>query len=349
MADILSNVTKQHHPAAKTRRVCLQQQKKNTLNSPIHEIPSLPYYLTTQCDNVIITPLPTPPLFIRKASVPLIKPSLKRNDSDGSKLKSVRFNTPLAQVMHFYTPPPEEDSCDEEEDDENELEDAFLELFSRDSASLYHPVIQQHILDSTRLTLQLPNWPTMHPTKRYITQMVSLENLSWDNTRSMIKGSILVHNLAFQKLVTVRMSFNQWQTYIDIDATYKESSKGDALDRFTFEFVTSHHLSYLNRICHTSTCSLAVRYQVNNREFWDNNSEKNFVLQWDSPVPETQKKEEYFMPLRQPQYHLTTETQQLYHTTTQQQISAHFQLYLDRKKRNEERQKQEMPSLLVLT
>lgn len=420
----MSNVKIQ--PKSTSRRVCLQQNKTASSNNS-STIPSnyllINNGITSNTKRACVT-LPILPSLLKTTQITSLKPSLKQlnnTPTTTTTTKSVRFNFPLTQILHFYTPPSfddEEDSSNEEEDfddeevEENELEDAFLELFSSRyslsdyDSNLYHPAIQQHLLDdasTNKLTLVLSNWPTTHPTRRFITQMVSLENLSWDNARSTIKGCVLVHNLAFQKRVTIRMSFNRWQTWIDIDANYKETSKGNALDRFTFELVTPNHLSYLNRINSGSSCYLAVRYQVNGREFWDNNNEKNFNLEWVGTPCENNitshfesslasnkeesiislyqqqhgnfnstisgyynenqlKKEEYYMPLTsnnqstttsnnyypsQQQQQQSTNKQQasLLVSLAQQQISAHFQLYLERKRRSEERLKQQDTSI----
>lgn len=395
-----------------TRRVSLLQNKSTISSALTAEVPStfllINNDLTSNNVKSCVTPS-TRPSLSNSIQITSLKSSLKKeNNIPATTKKSVRFNFPLTQIMHFYTPPhlDEDESNDERKeadrsnyfDDreypESMFGDVFLKLFnslfssSEYDSNLYHPVIQQHIFDAStnKLTMILPNWPTLHPTRRFITQMVSLENLSWDNERSIIKGRILVHNLAFEKQVTVRMSFNHWQTWTDIDAVYTESSKGDALDRFSFEMNTAINLSYLNRICVGSSCSMAVRYQVNGREFWDNNNGENFNVRWatgegagytpstptysnsscegfpiyqrENPVQVTRtlKKESKTDDMKKDDLYciqldpaakvapLVSEQNQqhpnyLYTSSTQQQISAHFQLYLERKKRSEERQR----------
>ncbi|KAI8091712.1 putative phosphatase regulatory subunit-domain-containing protein [Thamnidium elegans] len=187
--------------------------------------------------------------------------------------------------------------------------------------------------------------------------MVSLESLDWENARSVIKGRVLVHNVAFEKSIMVRMSFNHWQTWIDVEATYKESLNG-ALDRFSFELVTPNHLSYLNLINTSSSCSMAIRYQVNGQEYWDNNNQNNFNVQWVScggnkitkrkdvvvkPNPisfypaynqeQEIKKEEYTTRFLTGMYIAPSCNDKSNYLSTQQQISVHFQSYLDNRQR----------------
>lgn len=436
MTDIISNIKIQKPLPISTRRVSLQQNPNNehTASSNNNQL-STNFLLSN--NNVLpisnyVLPSAEPLSSFYKPTNQhelMLKPSLKLHKNTPTITKSVRFNMPLVQILHFYTPSAieedtyddydeevEEDDYEEEdgdyyadeqdEEEENELEDAFLELFSKRlsscsdyDSSLYHPTIQQHILDSSldnTLVLKLPNWPAVNPSKRSVTQMVSLESLSWENARSIIKGRVLVRNVAFEKLVTIRMSFNHWQTWIDVDARYEESSEDDTLDRFVFELVTPNHLSYMNLINSDSHCSLAVRYQVNGAEYWDNNSGNNFSLQWSSPcgygdmIGEKQEnvntmmtrgnqvislfqqgkcptaamafyqedsmefqKEEYYATIitdGHPAYNnvyiaspLNMNEKQdtldcAFGTSTQYEISVHFQLYLDRKKHYEERQ-----------
>ncbi|KAI7893149.1 putative phosphatase regulatory subunit-domain-containing protein [Mucor mucedo] len=325
MTDIISNIKIQKPVPISNRRVSLQQNASNdhpaTNNS--HQIKSTPLlshhnslpansYALASAEPLSLSYKPT------KQHELLLKSSLKLHKNIPTMAKSVRFNMPLVQILHFHVPSTNEeevydevfegvdeededdgnyfgdDQDDQDEEEENELEDAFLELFSKRLSpcsdydpNLYHPAIQQSILDAsldtTSLDLKLPNWPTASPLNRSITQMVTLESLGWENARSIIKGRVLVRNVAFEKTVTVRMSFNHWQTWIDVDARYEASSEDAAFDRFVFELVTPNHLSYMNLINSDSHCSLAVKYQVDGAEYWDNNSGKDFLMQWAPP------------------------------------------------------------------
>ncbi|KAG2204825.1 hypothetical protein INT47_004100 [Mucor saturninus] len=325
MTDIISNIKIQKPVPISNRRVSLQQNTSNdhpaTDNS--HQIKSTPLlshhnsmlansYALASAEPLSLSYKPT------KQHELLLKSSLKLHKNIPTMAKSVRFNMPLVQILHFHVPSTNEeevydevfegvdeededdgdyfgdDQDDQDEEEENELEDAFLELFSKRLSpcsdydpSIYHPAIQQSILDAsfdtTSLDLKLPNWPTASPLNRSITQMVTLESLGWEDARSIIKGRVLVRNVAFEKTVTVRMSFNHWQTWIDVDARYEASSEDAAFDRFVFELVTPNHLSYMNLINSDSHCSLAVKYQVDGAEYWDNNSGKDFLMQWAPP------------------------------------------------------------------
>ncbi|CAO3622678.1 unnamed protein product [Mucor fragilis] len=270
------------------------------------------YLNSTPINNFVLPPSPPPCTFSPPSSLSTtkstgrtLKPSLRKLEPIGSEsnattaiIKSVHFNDPLTRVVHFYTPPPldaydeddeEETEEEETEEEENKLEDAFLELYminglqdECDSLAIAQPPANNSLAINNNKpngVLSLPNWPlTIHPARRFISQMVSLENLAWNHLLQVVQGRVLVHNLVFEKKVTVRCSFDDWETWTDIDAYYKESafdgglsdvSSNSALDRFMFEI----HVPNM----HDFSCSIAVRYQTLGQEFWDNNNGNNFT------------------------------------------------------------------------
>ncbi|KAI1233499.1 hypothetical protein IHE44_0004680 [Lamprotornis superbus] len=73
-------------------------------------------------------------------------------------------------------------------------------------------------------------------------QQVCLERVTSSDLG--LSGTIQVRNVAFEKQVSVRYTFNQWESI--------------------------HELSTL--------LQFAARYQVNGQEYWDNNRGKNYTL-----------------------------------------------------------------------
>ncbi|CEP11113.1 hypothetical protein [Parasitella parasitica] len=235
----------------------------------------------------------------------VLRPSLRKIETvcpdsiqTNATNKSVHFNEPLTQVVHFYTPPPldeydeyDEEETEEDEEEEDKLEDAFLETYSIkglqddcgtidivQSAVSSQPAFRNPI--TTSCGLSLPNWPlSTHPWKRFISQIVSLESIAWNNVLQVVQGRVLVHNLAFEKKVTIRCSFDDWKSWTDIDAYYKKpalSSDGlkygnSAFDCFLFDINVANRNQFI--------CRLAVRYQTLGQEFWDNNNGNNFTVQ----------------------------------------------------------------------
>lgn len=284
----------------------------NAKNSTLRRVrlkPSLPnslmlysasncYLNSTPINNFVLPPppcvAPSSCSSIAKPANRVLKPSLRKLGPLCSEanaiIKSVHFNEPLTRVVHFYTPPPldEYDEDDEEETEEEEegeeeegkLEDAFLELYL--TKSLQDECDSLAIADAPTTKndgLSLPNWPlSTHPTRRFISQMVSLESIVWNHSLQVVQGRVLVHNLVFEKKVTARCSFDGWKTWIDVDAYHKEpafnklSESNSAFDRFMFEL-------HVPENTHEFNCDIAIRYQTLGQEFWDNNNGNNFTIQ----------------------------------------------------------------------
>lgn len=298
---------------ASLRRVRLKPSLSNTA---LLYSSSNCYLNSTPIKNFVLPPPPPPPcaysspssLNMTKSADRALKPSLRKMEVIGSEsnaataiIKSVHFNDPLTRVVHFYTPPSldeydedeeeETEEDEEEEEEEGKLEDAFLQLYmvhglqdECDSLAIAQPPTSNSLATNSKAngSLSLPNWPlTIHPARRFISQMVSLESLVWNHSLQVVQGRVLVHNLAFEKKITVRCSFDDWKTWTDIDAYHKESAfhsgglsdvnHHSAFDRFLFEL----HVSNV----HAFSCDLAIRYQTLGQEFWDNNNGNNFAVQ----------------------------------------------------------------------
>jgi hypothetical protein len=267
----------------------------------------------------------TKPTIIKQQLLQPLKPLLRKSNIYNAtrsrvKTKSVQFDIPLVQVIHFHAYPmdegdyaneeingkdnpedPEdpEDEDDEyiEEEEENMLEDAFLDGFLNNTLQEYRisqaksrSIVQQKKPSSLRAksaprrenetSLVLPNWPPALASQRCLCQMVSLESLVWDSVRSVVLGSILAQNIAFEKQVIARYTFDAWKTWDDIQASYKEvASFNDQSDTYTlnrYEFELSLSLSELEKtsLPQLKCCSMVVLYQTDDSIFWDTNKEK---------------------------------------------------------------------------
>ncbi|KAH8651329.1 putative phosphatase regulatory subunit-domain-containing protein [Xylariales sp. PMI_506] len=121
--------------------------------------------------------------------------------------------------------------------------------------------------------LRTPNLPsnrspsTKHP--------ACLERLYLSRDSNDIIGVVRVLNIAFEKLVAVRYSFDNWQTILDLSAQYKtEADSSGECDRFQFAIKLDDRPTERQAVLH-----LCVWYRVNGEEFWDNNEGLNFRLQ----------------------------------------------------------------------
>ena len=98
-------------------------------------------------------------------------------------------------------------------------------------------------------------------------------------------GSVAVRNVAFDKAVTARVTFDGWASYVNVRAVYSRSERvarpprGAALEFDVFDF--SVNLPVRWRPTHGDQrprVELAVRYDVGGRSYWDNNHGQNYEL-----------------------------------------------------------------------
>lgn len=109
---------------------------------------------------------------------------------------------------------------------------------------------------------------------------VMLEDITLSR-EATICGHVKVRNIAFEKSVAVRFTFDFWQTTSEVSAKYEQSLAHGAFDRFSF-VVRLHDI--LSKI-EDKTLFMAVRYTVNGQELWDNNWGKNYKIKFSLPIP----------------------------------------------------------------
>ncbi|NXH19390.1 PPR3D phosphatase, partial [Bucco capensis] len=106
-------------------------------------------------------------------------------------------------------------------------------------------------------------------------QQVCLERVTSSDLG--LSGTIHVRNIAFEKQVSVRYTFNQWKSLHELGAHWHssilEKNGQDQVDVFTFFLPVP---PFLLQLC--SVVEFAARYQVNGQEYWDNNRGKNYSL-----------------------------------------------------------------------
>ncbi|KAG0244487.1 hypothetical protein BGX31_009057 [Mortierella sp. GBA43] len=206
----------------------------------------------------------------------LCRPSSIRTQTSLTPLKSpkyVHFNTQLEHVRFFLQG--EMPSCVSERE-------TILDA-------------RQSDLPTSDIKLTLPNWSptsidTFNPTNNGSATPVRLGNAFLSEDQSEIEGEILVHNLAFHKHVSVRFTIDFWKTNSEVSAEFEESIHG-SIDRFSFVIPLNMELSSVQK-----TLCMAVRYQVNGREFWDSNNGMNYHVECNrvvvatSPVPDLTKR-----------------------------------------------------------
>ncbi|XP_004418858.2 PREDICTED: protein phosphatase 1 regulatory subunit 3A [Ceratotherium simum simum] len=118
-------------------------------------------------------------------------------------------------------------------------------------------------------------------------QKAILESTQYPPGSTSMKGIIRVLNISFEKLVYVRMSLDDWQTYYDILAEYVPNSCDGETDQFSFKIslVPPYQKD-------GSKVEFCIRYETSVGTFWSNNNGINYILV-------CQKKEEEPEPVKQ--------------------------------------------------
>jgi hypothetical protein len=88
-----------------------------------------------------------------------------------------------------------------------------------------------------------------------------------------IRGRVRVKNIAFEKRLAVRFTFDLWQTTSEVTAKYMESVEDNAFDIFGFII----RLNDIMASIEAKTLFLALRYTVAGKEIWDNNGGENYL------------------------------------------------------------------------
>ncbi|KAF7353789.1 CBM21 domain-containing protein [Mycena venus] len=117
---------------------------------------------------------------------------------------------------------------------------------------------------------------------------VKLQALTLSDDGTSVTGTVAVRNLAFDKWVAVRFTFDDWQTTSEVTARYAHSMPGGAVDVFSFSIRLNDLLARIEG----KVMVLAVRYTSAGREMWDNNGGGNYRATFKRVRGETKKEEE---------------------------------------------------------
>ncbi|CAK7224060.1 hypothetical protein SBRCBS47491_005420 [Sporothrix bragantina] len=121
----------------------------------------------------------------------------------------------------------------------------------------------------------LSKFPVETPDRKALP--VRLERVWLSPDQKFLHGSVAVLNLAFSKSVVCRFTLDYWKTTSEIAAEYcaeivpRTAPQGH--DRFNFTIKLSD-LANLE----SKTMFFCIRYNVDGKEFWDNNNGSNFQL-----------------------------------------------------------------------
>lgn len=203
-------------------------------------------------------------------------PPRQLSDDSPSKKKSVRFSETVEDIKLFYqwqTPDAirKQQQVEEENDEQDSSDPPRLGMINWVIPSSSSQ-IEKQISPGTPVAVENMSVQPSTATSSSLKTMTTTTTAISSNLLTLI-GHCRVANLAFEKHVMVRCTFDHWTTFKDIDCIFEESI--GATDRFAFKIPWSRK---------ARIAELALRYNVNGREFWDNNRGKNYRVRLQTTI-----------------------------------------------------------------
>lgn len=117
--------------------------------------------------------------------------------------------------------------------------------------------------------------------QRIMSSPVYLQLIKLNEAANTLVGEILAKNIAFEKNLLLKLTFNNWTSNLTINLVSYVKSFGNS-DLFRFEIPLMGLSKYLK-------LELVVRYDVAGQTYWDNNDNKNYhITLKPQPKPKSQ-------------------------------------------------------------
>lgn len=212
-----------------------------------------------------------PPPMIRKKSGELVKSSLKSPSrsrpvsvpSTPTFPKNVHFDSHIEQVRHFLHS--EKPSAVSAGSSPVESHNDYEEF----------PFGDDHRTLPYEWELVLPNFPKDMNSRKHLP--IRLEKACLSTDKKNLIGTVAVMNIAFQKFVVARFTFDYWQTVSEVSGEYSNDVRRremeDGCDRFVFKIKLAEQANLENK-----TLFFCVKYIAAGQEHWDNNAGVNFQV-----------------------------------------------------------------------
>lgn len=106
---------------------------------------------------------------------------------------------------------------------------------------------------------------------RLLKNLVCLENCTLQERA--LTGTIKVRNLAYEKSVHVRITFDTWKSFQDLECTFMNDVYGcQDTDTFSFAIELPGYVAPQNKV------EFCISYRTGEQTYWDNNDGKNYGL-----------------------------------------------------------------------
>ncbi|XP_007495658.1 protein phosphatase 1 regulatory subunit 3B [Monodelphis domestica] len=107
--------------------------------------------------------------------------------------------------------------------------------------------------------------------RRLQAERVCLENCVLKD--KALSGTVKVQNLAFEKRVKVRITFDTWKSFADVECQYVKDTYAGS-DRDTFSFC----IGLPDKVQPYERMEFAVCYECSGRTYWDSNQGRNYRI-----------------------------------------------------------------------
>lgn len=208
------------------------------------------------------------PPMVRKKSGELVRPALRPSTArrrpssmpgTPTYAKAVHFDSQLEYIRHFVQlDKPLAVSAETSPVDDYDSLDEFP--------------FERHEPDFS-WELRLTNFPDQVSPR--LRKKVQLERLSLSSDNTTLVGQVAVANLAYNKQVAARFTFDYWKTVSEVMAEYNDDIRRkhvyDGYDRFSFSIKLDDQANLEKK-----TLFVCIRYTVNGQELWDNNNSMNY-------------------------------------------------------------------------
>lgn len=212
------------------------------------------------------------PSLVRKKSGELVKPALRPSSrrryssmpGTPTYHKSVHFNESENQTRHFL-----------QVDKPMAVSAGTSPVETYDSETEY----PFDYSGKSAREIRLSNFP--QDTFERKLKPVRVERLFLSPDKETLVGTVAVQNLSFQKLVIARFTLDHWKTTSEVVAEYNNDlqQSSDGCDKFNFHIKLSDSANIESK-----TMLLCVRYNVNGTDFWDNNDDRNYQIDFTKAV-----------------------------------------------------------------
>jgi hypothetical protein len=206
------------------------------------------------------------PSLVRKKSGELVKPALRPSSrrryssmpGTPTYHKSVHFNESENQTRHFL-----------QVDKPMAVSAGTSPIETYDSETEY----PFDYSGKSAREMKLANFPA--DTYERKLKPVRVERIFLSSDNETLVGTVAVQNLGFQKLVIARFTLDHWKTTSEVVAEYNNDlqQSSDGCDKFNFNIKLSDSANIESK-----TLLLCVRYNVNGVDYWDNNDDRNYQI-----------------------------------------------------------------------